>query len=72
MPKTTTTKATTKEKPDRRKTPARSKGAPGISDDIIARRAFEFYCERGGDHGRDVDDWLQAERELRSSGGASA
>ena len=31
----------------------------------IARRAFELYCERGCQEGRDVEDWLQAERELR-------
>jgi hypothetical protein len=37
-----------------------------ITDAEIARRAFEVYCARGGQHGRDLDDWLQAERELRS------
>jgi hypothetical protein len=31
----------------------------------IAMRAFELYQARGGLHGRDVQDWLQAERELR-------
>lgn len=31
----------------------------------IARRAYELYTARGGDQGRDLDDWLQAERELR-------
>jgi hypothetical protein len=31
----------------------------------IARRAFELYLARGAVHGRDVQDWLQAERELR-------
>ena len=36
-----------------------------ITDAEIARRAFEVYCARGGQHGRDLDDWLQAERELR-------
>lgn len=30
----------------------------------IARRAYERYEERGGNHGRDVDDWLESEREL--------
>ena len=63
---------TTQEKPDRRRATPRGKAARGVSDDLIARRAFEFYCERGGGHGRDVDDWLQAERELRSSGDATA
>ena len=31
----------------------------------IARRAFELYLDRGGEHGQDADDWLRAERELR-------
>jgi len=33
--------------------------------DEIARRAYELYEQRGGEHGHDCDDWLQAERELR-------
>jgi len=36
-----------------------------VSESDIARRAYELYEERGGGHGHDVDDWLQAERELR-------
>jgi hypothetical protein len=39
----------------------------GMSHDRIARRAFEIFLRRGGDHGRDVDDWLAAEQELRSA-----
>ena len=31
----------------------------------IARRAYELYMARGGTHGYDIEDWLQAERELR-------
>jgi hypothetical protein len=31
----------------------------------IARRAYQLYEERGCEHGRDQDDWFQAERELR-------
>ena len=38
-----------------------------IADGDIARRAFEIYCERGFQHGHDVEHWLQAERELRGS-----
>jgi hypothetical protein len=38
-----------------------------LADRDIARRAFELYCERGCQHGHDLDDWLQAERELRAS-----
>jgi hypothetical protein len=33
--------------------------------DEIRRRAFEIHIERGGIHGCDLDDWLQAERELK-------
>jgi hypothetical protein len=32
--------------------------------DEIAARAYELYLEHGGDDGHDLDDWLQAEREL--------
>ena len=30
----------------------------------IAKRARELYEARGGAHGRDLDDWLAAEREV--------
>ena len=33
-------------------------------EDKIRRRAYELYVERGGEPGRDIEDWLQAEREL--------
>jgi hypothetical protein len=59
-----TPKATTSKKspaPD-----ATRASTPNGSDDAIARRAYEIYQARGGDHGADVDDWLQAEREIRS------
>jgi len=38
-----------------------------VAHSDIARLAFERYCLRGGQHGHDVDDWLQAERELRGT-----
>jgi hypothetical protein len=38
----------------------------------IAARAFALYCERGGQHGRDVEDWLRAERELREAASTTA
>jgi hypothetical protein len=31
----------------------------------IRQRAFEIHVKRGGIHGCDLDDWLQAERELQ-------
>jgi hypothetical protein len=37
------------------------------TDESIASRAFELYCQRGREDGHDVEDWLQAERELRPS-----
>ncbi|MGA8230785.1 MAG: DUF2934 domain-containing protein [Candidatus Acidiferrales bacterium] len=30
----------------------------------IRRRAFEIHIDRGGIHGCDLDDWMQAEKEL--------
>jgi hypothetical protein len=32
--------------------------------DGIARRAYEIYVQRGGENGQDVEDWLQAEKEI--------
>jgi HSP20 family protein len=32
--------------------------------DAISRRAYEIFDGNGRTHGRDLDDWLQAEREL--------
>jgi hypothetical protein len=61
---------TGRQKTDRRKstlaaTPASTADEQtGVTADAIERRAFEFYCARGGGHGQDLDDWLQAEREL--------
>jgi hypothetical protein len=37
----------------------------GQSPAEIRQRAFEIHIERGGIHGCDPDDWLQAERELQ-------
>ena len=35
-------------------------------DEDIRRRAYEIYVEGGEKPGRELDDWLQAERELDS------
>ena len=34
------------------------------SHEEIRLRAYEIYLERGGFPGNELDDWLQAEREL--------
>jgi hypothetical protein len=36
-------------------------------EEAIQERAYARFRERGGEHGRDLEDWLEAEREL--SGG---
>jgi HSP20 family molecular chaperone IbpA len=33
----------------------------------IRRKAFEFFEQRGGEPGNDLDDWLRAEREVLDS-----
>ena len=35
------------------------------SDDQIRERAYLRYLERGATAGRDFDDWLEAERDLK-------
>jgi len=35
-----------------------------ISKAEISRRAYELYVQRGGEPGKDVEDWVSAEREL--------
>lgn len=40
-----------------------TKPTPELQDQI-RRRAYEFYEQRGGEDGHELDDWLQAESEL--------
>lgn len=35
----------------------------------VQRRAYELYVKRGGGHGRDLEDWLEAERQLHRQQG---
>jgi hypothetical protein len=37
----------------------------------IEHRAYELFLERGGGTGRDFEDWLRAERELKERGQAA-
>ena len=39
-----------------------------VPEEEIRRRAYEIYLERGEQPGCDLDDWLQAERELQRAG----
>ena len=43
-----------------------------VTNSDIARRAYEFYEQRGGEHGRDLDDWLLAENGLRNARASTA
>lgn len=54
--------AASRRRPDRR-----IKSSMTPTEGAIARRAYQLFVERGGGHGRDWEDWLLAERELRSS-----
>lgn len=36
-------------------------------EERIRRRAYELYVRRGKESGAALDDWLQAEREIRSA-----
>jgi hypothetical protein len=50
-------------------TPARAKKPPIemlTREERIRRRAYEFYLRRGNQPGSEIDDWLQAEREILS------
>ena len=38
---------------------------PRISHEAISKRAYEKFLARGGKHGFDRQDWLEAERELQ-------
>lgn len=40
---------------------------PIVHGSDIARRAYDLYLARGCTPGHDVDDWLQAERELQGA-----
>jgi DUF2934 family protein len=37
-----------------------------VTNSDVARRAYDLYLARGCEHGHDVDDWMQAEHELRA------
>lgn len=45
---------------------ARLNRAAQVKDSDVARRAYDLYLGRGCAHGHDVEDWLQAERELEA------
>jgi len=34
------------------------------SEEEVSRRAYELYLQRSGEQGKDVEDWIRAEKEL--------
>jgi len=67
MPRTNKPENRSSELPKPARPPKKNNGAaePFNDPDAVARRAYEIYQRRGGNHGADLDDWLRAERELR-------
>lgn len=47
--------------------PAPTPEAPSELQEQIRLRAYELYEQRGGEDGRELDDWLQAEAEVTQS-----
>ncbi len=41
-------------------------------EDQIRRRAYQIYEARGSEHGRDMQDWLEAEQELQTKAKSAA
>ena len=35
-----------------------------ISREVLEKRAYELYLQRGAEHGHDQEDWLMAEAQL--------
>jgi len=76
MAKSTTTTPSTRKRTTKKSNGGAAVGPNGnqpsiptdieITEERIRIRAYHRYLERGGGHGADFDDWLEAERELRS------
>lgn len=42
--------------------------APQATAERIQERAYQLYVNRGQEPGHELDDWLQAEREMSNQG----
>ena len=55
-------------KPDDRRAGHSPRSASEVAfQEAVALRAYDLFITRGATHGHDLDDWLEAERELRNS-----
>ena len=59
MPKATDTNSSNRPK-------KRTRVYEEIVQDMIRKKAYELHEQRGGEHGRDLEDWLEAERTVRA------
>jgi hypothetical protein len=50
----------------------KSKERATPDDDVIAKRAYELYLQRGSVSGHELDDWLAAEAELSGAAAQEA
>jgi Protein of unknown function (DUF2934) len=64
-PQTTTGDAAHKEHDAVESENMRPERSDAPSPDEIRQRAYELHLEGGCVHGRDLDDWLQAEQDLK-------
>jgi hypothetical protein len=39
--------------------------------EAIKKRAYDLYCKRGYQHGHDVNDWVEAEKQVKRQFGLS-
>ncbi len=61
-----------KEEAARRESPGMSGAGDPALRERIAGKAYELFQERGGTHGHDLDDWLEAERLVLAERGSPA
>ena len=54
-----------------RSTKKRTTAPAQVTHGEVARRAYYLFLARGCEHGHDLDDWLQAEREVRGTPSAT-
>jgi len=47
-------------------------GSLELTEDITRVHAYQFYEERGGEDGHDLEDWLRAEAEIAGKKPAAA
>jgi hypothetical protein len=66
-PPTTRKRAASKKPNGDARSPVATAAPPRPSEEDIRVRAYHRYLERGAGDGSDFDDWLEAEKDLKSS-----